>query len=54
MSETRYTAELRQQLTGITSADAHDDLANVDTSNSSVGLAPGTTHTSLQSIGTGA
>jgi len=39
---------------GVTSADAHDDLANVDTGNSSVGLAPGTTHTSLQSIGTSA
>jgi hypothetical protein len=29
-------------------------LANVDTGNGSVGLAPGTTHSSLQSIGTGA
>lgn len=41
-------------LVGVTSADAHDDLANVDTRNRAVGLAPGTTHTSLQSIGTGA
>ncbi len=41
-------------LTGVTSADAHDDLTDVDTGNGSVGLAPGTTHTSLQSIGTGA
>lgn len=40
--------------TRITSADAHDDLTNVDTGNSAVGLTPGTTHTSLQSIGTGA
>ena len=40
--------------TGVTSANAHDDLANVDTGNSAVGLAKGTTHTSLQSIGTGA
>jgi hypothetical protein len=40
--------------TGVTSAEAHDDLANVDTGNSAVGLAKGTTHTSLQSIGTGA
>jgi hypothetical protein len=40
--------------TRVTSADAHDDLANVDTGDSAVGLAPGTTHTSLQSIGTGA
>jgi len=39
---------------GITSADAHENLANVDTGDSAVGLAPGTTHTSLQSIGTGA
>jgi hypothetical protein len=41
------------RLTGIASADAHDDLANIDTSDSSVRLAPGTTHPSLQSIGTG-
>lgn len=40
--------------TGVTGADAQDDLANVDTGDSAVGLAPGTTHTSLQSIGTGA
>lgn len=45
---------LSGQLTAITSADAHEDLANVDTGDSAVGLAPGTTHTSLQSIGTGA
>jgi ABC-type Zn2+ transport system substrate-binding protein/surface adhesin len=29
-------------------------LTNVDTGNSSVGLTPSTTHSSLQSIGTGA
>lgn len=40
--------------TGVTSADAHDDLTNVDTGNSAVRLAPGTTHTGLQSIGTSA
>lgn len=38
----------------VTSADAHEDLANVDTSDRAVRLAPGTTHTGLQSIGTGA
>lgn len=43
-----------QRLTRVTSADAHDDLTNVDTGNSAVGLAPGTTHTGLQSIGTSA
>jgi hypothetical protein len=37
---------------GITSSDTQDDLTNVDTGNSSVGLAPSTTHSSLQSIGT--
>jgi len=41
------------RLTGITSADAQDDLTNVDTGNSSVRLSPSTTHSSLQSIGTG-
>jgi hypothetical protein len=40
--------------TRVTSADAHDDLTNVDTGDSAVGLAPGTTHTGLQSIGTSA
>ena len=44
----------RVGLTRVTSTDAHDDLTNVDTSNSPVGLAPSTTHTSLQSIGTSA
>lgn len=40
--------------TRVTSADAHDDLTNVDTGDSAVGLAPCTTHTGLQSIGTSA
>lgn len=39
--------------TSITSTETQDDLANVDTGNRSVRLSPGTTHTSLQSIGTG-
>jgi hypothetical protein len=42
------------RLTRITSSDTQDDLTNVDTGNSSIGLTPGTTHSSLQSIGTGA
>ena len=42
------------KLTGVTSSQAHEDLADVDTGDSAVGLAPGTTHTRLQSIGTGA
>jgi len=37
----------------ITSADAQDDLTNVDTGNGSVGLSPCTTHSSLESIGSG-
>jgi hypothetical protein len=40
--------------TGVTGTDAHDDLPNVDASDGAVRLAPGTTHASLQSIGTGA
>jgi len=39
-------------LVGVTSPDGHDDLTDVDTGDSAVGLTPGTTHTSLQSIGT--
>lgn len=42
------------ELTSIAGADTQDDLANVDTGDSAVRLAPGTTHTGLQSIGTGA
>lgn len=38
----------------VTSANAHDNLANVDTGNSTVRLTPSTAHTSLQSIGTSA
>jgi hypothetical protein len=38
---------------GITSSDTQDDLTNVDTGNSSVGLSPSTTHSGLQSIGAG-
>jgi len=38
----------------IPGADREDDLANVDTGNSAVRLAKGTTHSSLQPIGTGA
>ena len=42
------------KLTRITSSDTQDDLTNVDTGNSSIGLTPSTTHSSLQSIGTSA
>lgn len=45
---------LSVQLTRVTSADREKDLADVDTGDSAVGLAKGTTHSSLQSIGTGA
>lgn len=44
----------RVERTGVTSTDRHDDLADVDTGDSAVGLTPGTTHTSLKSIGTSA
>ena len=37
----------------VTSAHGQDDLADVDTGDNAVGLAEGTTHSSLQSIGTG-
>jgi hypothetical protein len=51
----RSAESLKSEVTvRVTSADAHDDLADVDTGDSAVGLAPGTTHTGLQSIGTGA
>lgn len=46
--------EQQAMLTRVTGADADQDLADVDTSDDAVGLAPGTTHTSLQSIGTSA
>lgn len=42
------------KLTAVTGSDAHENLANVDTGNSSVGLTPSTSHTSLKSIGTSA
>ena len=44
----------RVKLTGVTGPHAHDDLANVDAGHRAVGLAPGTTHTRLQTIGTSA
>lgn len=50
----RLVCEKRLGRTRVTSAHTHDDLTDVDTGDSAVGLAPGTTHTSLQSIGTGA
>ena len=37
----------------ITSPHREQDLADVDTGHGAVGLAPGATHTSLQSIGAG-
>lgn len=40
-------------LTGVAGTARQDDLADVDTSDKAVGLAEGTTHTSLKSIGTG-
>ena len=40
--------------TGITGPHREQDLADVDAGYGSIGLAPGTTHTGLQSIGTGA
>lgn len=39
---------------GITGTDREQDLANVHTSNGAVGLAKGTTHTGLETIGSGA
>jgi hypothetical protein len=42
------------ELTGVTAAQRQENLANVDTGDSAVGLTPGTTHTGLQSIGTSA
>ena len=39
-------------LVGVLGADAHQDLANVHTGNGTSGLTKGTTHTSLQTIGT--
>ena len=39
--------------TVVTSPHGEQDLADIHTSNGPVGLAPRTTHSSLQSIGTG-
>jgi hypothetical protein len=41
-------------LVGVTGTERHENLADVDTGDSAVGLTPGTTHTGLQSIGTSA
>jgi hypothetical protein len=41
-------------LTRVTGSNAHDDLTDVDAGDSSVWLAPSTTHSRLQSISTGA
>jgi len=38
---------------GITGSDGEEDLANVDTGDKAVGLAEGTTHSGLESIGSG-
>jgi len=40
-------------LTRVTGTDGENDLANVDTGDGAVGLSESTTHSSLQSIGTG-
>ena len=37
----------------ISGSDGQEDLTNVDTSDGTVGLAPCSSHSSLQSIGTG-
>ena len=50
----RAAAKGGGQHTGVTSPDAHENLADVDTGDNAVGLAEGATHTGLQSIGTGA
>jgi hypothetical protein len=39
---------------GVSGADGQNNLANIHTGNSTLGLTEGTTHTSLQTIGTGA
>jgi len=39
---------------GISGSDRQENLANVDTGDGAVGLAPSTSHTGLKSIGTGA
>lgn len=47
-----FAIEIR--LTRVTSADGEENLANVDTSDSAVWLAEGTTHSGLESIGSSA
>lgn len=47
-------ARIGSCLTGVASTARKDDLADVDTSDKAVGLAEGTTHTGLKSIGTSA
>ena len=42
------------RLTGVTSSHREEDLADVDTGDSAVGLAESATHSGLQSIGTSA
>ena len=54
MSNSSSMEDKGVERTGVTSTDRHDDLTDGDTGDSAVGLTPGTTHTSLQSIGTSA
>ena len=49
-----WVAKTGSCLTGVASTARKDDLADVDTSDKAVGLAEGTTHTGLKSIGTSA
>lgn len=50
----KFRLRWQPSLTGVLGADGEEDLANVDTGDSAVGLAVGTTHSGLQSIGTSA
>jgi hypothetical protein len=43
----------RERLTRVTSAERHEDLANVDTGDKTVGLAESATHSGLEPIGSG-
>jgi len=47
-------SKVADKLTGVLGADGEEDLADVDTGDSAIGLAVGTTHSGLQSIGTSA
>jgi len=49
-----HTSGREKILTGVSGAERKNDLTNVDTSDLAVGLTESTTHTGLQSIGTGA